>query len=115
MRVQVFGTRKCPETRKTLRFFAERRISTHFVDLKTKAASVGELRRFAQRFGVESLIDRESKRFHDRGLGAAYVGEDRWLTILAEEPLILKTPLVRFEKHVVVGHDPDTFMEWTAR
>lgn len=115
MQVQVFGTRKCAETRKTLRFFAERRIKTHFVDLKTKAASVGELRRFAQRFGVESLIDRESKRYQNKGLGASHFGEDRWLTILSEEPLILKTPLVRFEKHVAVGHDPDTFLEWTAR
>ena len=69
MQVQVFGTRKCAETRKTLRFFAERRIKTHFVDLKVKAASLGELRRFAQKFGVDALVDRGSKRFQDKGLG----------------------------------------------
>ena len=85
MQVQVFGTRKCAETRKTLRFFAERRIKTHFVDLKMKAASVGELRRFAQKFGVEALVDRGSKRFQDKGLGTAHFGEDRWMTILSEE------------------------------
>src|ERR671918_806784 len=63
MEVQVFGIRKSSDTRKALRFFAERRIKTHFVDLQERAASPGELRRFAQKFGVEALVDRGSRRF----------------------------------------------------
>jgi arsenate reductase-like glutaredoxin family protein len=46
--VQIFGTKKSAETRKALRFFAERRVRTHFVDLAERAAALGELRRFAQ-------------------------------------------------------------------
>ncbi len=53
MEVQIFGVRKSAGTRKALRFFAERRVKTHFVDLQVRAASVGELRRFAQKFGIE--------------------------------------------------------------
>jgi arsenate reductase-like glutaredoxin family protein len=59
MEVQIFGVRKSPETRKALRFFAERRVKVHFVDLQERAASSGELRRFAQKFGVEALVDRD--------------------------------------------------------
>ncbi len=36
MEVQVFGIKKSAETRKALRFFAERRIKTHFVDLNER-------------------------------------------------------------------------------
>ena len=79
MEVQIFGIRKSPETRKALRFFAERRVKTHFVDLQERAASPGELRRFAQKFGVEALVDRGSRRFADLGLGAARLSEERWL------------------------------------
>ena len=61
MNLQVFGTRKCADTRKALRFFSERRVKTHFVDLKERAASRGELRRFAQKYGVDALIDRGAK------------------------------------------------------
>ena len=49
MEVQIFGIRKSAETRKALRFFAERRVKTHFVDLQERPASPGELRRFAQK------------------------------------------------------------------
>jgi arsenate reductase (glutaredoxin) len=48
MEVQIFGTAKCADTRKAQRFFKERRAKTHFVDLKVRAASAGELRRLAQ-------------------------------------------------------------------
>lgn len=113
MEVQVFGTRGCAETRKALRFFSERRVRTHFVDLKQRAASKGELRRFAQKFGVETLIDRDAKRFQALGLRQAHYGEARWLEILEEEPMVLRTPLVRQGKEVTVGLDEDAWQQWT--
>ena len=82
MEVQVFGTRSSADTRKALRFFSERRVRTHFVDLKQKPTSKGELRRFVERFGPDALIDRESKRFRTLGLQAAHYGPDQWLEIL---------------------------------
>jgi Spx/MgsR family transcriptional regulator len=112
MQVQVFGTQGCSDTRKALRFFKERRIKTHFVDLRQRAASRGELRRFVQKFGSEALVDRESKRFRALGLHTAHYGDERWLEILEEEPLILRTPLVRHENRLTVGHDEPVWREW---
>ncbi len=84
MEVQIFGVRKSSDTRAALRFFAERRIKTHFVDLNERAASLGELRRFAQQFGVQGLIDHDAKRFAELGLRAAVLSDERWLERLAE-------------------------------
>lgn len=114
MEVQVFGTRGCSDTRKALRFFSERRVKTHFVDLKERAASKGELRRFAQKFGVDALVDRESKRFAALGLKQAHYGEARWLEILEEEPLILRTPLVRRSNDVTIGTQEEVWKGWIS-
>ena len=114
MEVQIFGTRKCAETRKAQRFFAERRVKTHFVDLQQRAASPGELRRFAERFGVDELIDRHGKRYADRGLAHAHLSDDRWLERLAEDPLLLRTPLVRWKHRLTIGFAPDTWTAWLA-
>lgn len=103
MPVQIFGTRKNADTRKAQRFFAERRVPVHFVDLAERAASKGELQRFAQKFGVDALVDRSSRRFLDLGLGPARYGSERWLDILADEPLILVQPLVRNGSKLTVG------------
>ena len=112
MEVQVFGTRKSSDTRKALRFFAERRIRTHFVDLDERAASRGELMRFAQKFGVQRLLDRESRRFQDLGLAHARLSDEHWLEKLQDEPLLLVMPLTRWKNRVAIGEDPTAWNEW---
>lgn len=114
MDVQIFGTRSDAETRKALRFFAERRVRTHFVDLKKRAASPGELRRFAQKFGVTALIDRQSRRFAALGLAHSHLSDARWLEKLAEEPLLLRTPLVRCGARLTVGVAEAEWHAWLA-
>jgi arsenate reductase-like glutaredoxin family protein len=110
--VQIFGTRGCADTRKAERFFKERRIPVHFVDLKKRAASKGELRRFVQKFGVDAVIDRSAKRFRARGLHRAHYSESRWLELLEEEPMVLRTPLVRLGHRLTVGHQEDVWQDW---
>lgn len=114
MEVQIFGVRKSADTRAALRFFAERRITVHFVDLNERAAAVGELRRFAQKFGVAALIDRHSRRFSDLGLGAARLSDERWLEKLSLEPLLLRMPLVRYQHQLTIGPAPETWNAWYA-
>lgn len=115
MEVQIFGVRKSADTRKALRFFAERRIKTHFVDLEERAASPGELRRFAQKFGVAALVDRGSRRFGELGLAAAHLSDERWLERLVDEPLLLRMPLVRQQHQLTIGDAEPTWREWTGR
>ena len=103
MEVQIFGIKKDADTSKALRFFAERRVKTHFVDFAERAASLGELKRFAQRFGVTGLVDRESKRYHELGLAHARYSDDRWLEKLADEPMLLKMRLARSANRLTVG------------
>ena len=114
MDVQIFGVKKNAETRKALRFFAERRVKAHFVDLQERAASRGELTRFAQKFGVLALVDVTSKRFDDLGLRTARYGDERWLQILMDEPLILKMPLVRHGNALTIGAAESTWKSWLA-
>lgn len=115
MEVQIFGRKKDPATRAALRFFAERRVRTHFVDLDQRPAALGELRRFAQRFGVDALVDRASRQFADLGLRAARLSEDAWLGRLAEEPLLLRMPLVRQQQRLTIGPAEAEWRAWVGR
>ena len=112
MEVQIFGTQKSADTRKALRFFKERRVKVHFVDLKVRGASRGELTRFSQKFGVEALLDRESKRFASLGLKTAHYSGEKWLEILSEEPLVLTQPLVRCRNRLTVGPAEEEWKGW---
>jgi arsenate reductase-like glutaredoxin family protein len=114
MTVQIFGFRDCQDTRKAQRFFAERRIPVHFVDLAERPAARGELRRFAERFGAAALIDREGARFKALGLRVAGDSPQRLLDRALTEPRLLRTPLVRNGGKVTVGHAPDDWQAWVS-
>jgi arsenate reductase-like glutaredoxin family protein len=112
MPIQVFGFKDCQDTRKALRFFAERRIPVHFVNLDERPAARGELRRFQERFGAAALIDRESPRFRARGLHVSGDSPERLLERALNEPRLLRTPLVRNGARVTVGPAPDEWRAW---
>lgn len=115
MEVQIFGVRKSADTRKALRFFAERRVKTHFVDLMERPAAMGELRRFFQKFGIALLLDTKSSRFHELGLRHARMSDESWLDKLAMEPLLLRMPLVRSSNQLSIGADESTWKKWMER
>jgi arsenate reductase len=111
MAVQIFGTKKCQDSRKAERWFKERNIRVQFIDLKEKGMSQGELRSVAQRLGAEALIDREGARYRDKGLKFAAPTGPRIEQMLLDDPLLLKTPVVRWPKGATVGYRPD---DWDA-
>jgi arsenate reductase-like glutaredoxin family protein len=115
LEVQIFGIKKSADTRSALRFFSERRIKTHFVDLLERPAALGELRRFAQKFGIMALVDKESRRFGELGLRYAQLSDDRWLEKLSMEPLLLHMPLVRNANQLTVGADEKTWKSWIGQ
>lgn len=109
---QIFGFSDCADTRKALRFFAERRIPVHFVDLEERPAARGELRRFADKFGAAALIDREGPRFRALGLRVAGDSPQRLLERALTEPRLLRTPLVRSGSRVAIGLVPGDWRAW---
>jgi arsenate reductase (glutaredoxin) len=113
--LQIFGTKKCPDTRKTERFFKERRVSYQLIDLAQKGPSAGELRKIANVVGgMDKLIDRDGRRYVDRGLKYAAPTGPRIEQILLDDPLLLRTPIVRAGDRATVGYDDQTWLGWLA-
>lgn len=104
--VQIFGVKNSAATRAAERFFKERRIAIHMVDLKQKPMSPGEIKRFIDRFGLASLIDREGSAYEDAGLKYIRLPDPELLQRIEREPKLLKLPLVRSSTNQLsVGQD----------
>ena len=112
MNVQVFGFKNCQDTRKALRFFSERRLAVHFVDLDERPAARGELRRFQEKLGAAALVNREHPRFRALGLHVSGSSPERILERALTEPRLLRTPLVRGDNRVTIGYAADQWKAW---
>lgn len=105
----MFGLAKSKATRKAQRFFSERRVPVTFVDLRKRDPSPGELRRWVQRFGVEAVLDPDSKAYRDQGLQYVSASEQDWLARMSADPAVLRLPLVRCGRDLAVGDDEDAW------
>jgi arsenate reductase (glutaredoxin) len=107
--IQIFGTLKCRDTQKALRFFKERGIKPHFVDLKEKAISKGELENISKSVKIEDMIDKEGKEYKKLNLDYIVYNTKE---MLLENPLLFITPIVRKGKKSTVGYKPDIWAKF---
>ncbi|TSA26522.1 MAG: ArsC family transcriptional regulator [Ignavibacteriales bacterium] len=109
MNIQIIGVKSCSDTRKAERYFKERRIQFHFRDLNEKGLAKGELENIIRVIPLEELIDREGKQFKKRNLQyMVYNIEEE----LLNDPLLLRTPIVRNGKEVTIGYQPSIWASW---
>lgn len=103
--VQIFGLRKSQASRAAERFFKERGVAVHYVDLAAKPMAPGEIRRFVEKFGLRSLMDREGKAWADSGLAYMTLSDADLLRRIEETPALLRLPLVRAGNRLTAGED----------
>ena len=112
MNVQIFGTKKCFDTKKAERYFKERRVKYQFIDLKEKGMSRGELTKVALAVGgLDRLLDPECRDRQTLALVNYLVERDRLDKVLENQQL-LKTPIVRNGSAATVGYQPDVWKTW---
>ncbi len=113
MNIQIFGTKKCSDTRKAERFFKERGIKFQFVDMKEKGMSKGEFNSVAQTHGgIESMINPDAKDKDVLDL-IKYIAEEDRLEKILENQQVIKTPIVRNGKQSTIGYKPDEWKKWS--
>ncbi len=106
MNVQIFGTKKCFDTKKAERYFKERKIPYQLIDMKEKGMSKGEYNSVRQAVGgTDAMLDENCRNQDALSLIRYIASEDKDDKILENQD-VLKTPIVRN------GKQPDTWKDW---
>ena len=112
MNIQIFGTKKCFDTKKAERYFKERNIKYQFIDMKEKGMSKGEFNSVKRSVGgVDKLINEGHK---DKDLLALlkYLSDEDKEEKILENPQVIVTPVVRNGTKATLGYQPDIWKEW---
>ena len=112
MNIQIFGNKKCFDTKKAERYFKERRVKYQFIDMKEKGMSRGEWDSVRKAVGgVQNMIDDKCK---DKELLTLikYLSENDCTEKVFENQQLIKTPIVRNGKLATIGYCPEIWKEW---
>ena len=112
MNIQIFGKKKCFDTKKAERYFKERRVKYQMIDVTDKGMSRGELISVAQAVkGIDRLLDPDAKDTQTLAL-VSYLADADKLDKVLENQQLIKTPVVRNGKQATVGYQPDVWKTW---
>lgn len=111
MNIQMFGTKKCFDTKKAERYFKERKIKYQFIDLNQKGLSKGELENVKASVSLNNLINMKVKEYKTLNMDkirSSSVKEE----LLLNNPKLYKTPIVRNGKQATIGYEPEVWKNW---
>ena len=112
MNIQIFGTKKCFDTKKAERYFKERNIKYQLIDLKEKGMSKGEYTSVKQAVGGLDIMLNDDCKDKDALVLIKYIAaEDRDEKVL-ENQKVLKSPIVRNGKKATIGYQPEVWKTW---
>ncbi len=112
MNIQIFGTKKCFDTKKAERYFKERNIKYQLIDLKEKGMSKGEYTSVKQAVGGLDVMLNDDCKDKDALAFIKYIAaEDRDEKVL-ENQKVLKSPIVRNGKKATIGYQPEVWKTW---
>lgn len=112
MNIQIFGTNKCFDTKKAMRYFKERNVKYQFIDMKEKGMSKGEYNSVKQAAGgLDAMLDPACKDKDALALIQYIADEDKDEKVL-ENQKVLKTPIVRNGKQATIGFCPEVWKNW---
>ena len=113
MKIQIFGKKKCFDTKKAERYFKERRIPFQSVDLLRYGMSRGEYESVKRAVGgMEPLIDTHSKAYEELYIAHLAYQSDVEEKLL-ENPALFRTPVVRNGREATAGFCPEVWETWS--
>ena len=113
MNIQIFGLKKCFDTKKAERYFKERGVKYQFIDMKEKGMSQGEFNSVKQAIGeVENMINKgcKDKEVLSRIEFASMINKEKRVF---EYQQLIATPIVRNGKQATVGYVPEVWKTWS--
>lgn len=112
MNIQIFGTKKCFDTKKAIRYFKERNIKAQFIDLKEKGLSKGEYTKVKQAVGgLDAMLNPKCNDQDTLARIQYAVDNEKDANVLANQQ-VLKTPIVRNGAKATVGYVPEVWKTW---
>ena len=111
MNIQIFGTKKCFDTKKAERYFKERNINFQFIDIDLKGLSKGELNSVKKSISINELINKDSKDYRKLNLDKIR-SNDMKEEILLKNPKLFISPIVRNSNIATLGYKKEIWDTW---
>lgn len=107
--IKVYGIKNCDSVKKALKFFKEHNLPYTLQDFKEEKVSNEKISSWLTQVDMKSLFNAKSTTYRTLKLKELNLNEEDQKEWLAKNNLLIKRPVVEFNKKVVVGYNEDIY------
>lgn len=107
---RLFGIKNCDTMKRAFAWLDDHSVSYNYHDYKKSGVSGEQLRNWAAQVGWEALLNKRGTTW--RKLAPAQQvdpGEEKALALMAQNPSLIKRPVLEHEKSLLVGFAPESY------
>lgn len=108
--IKVYGIKNCDTMKKAMTWLTDHGVDYEFVDYKKAGVAASRLPDWAAQAGWETLLNRKGltwKKLPEER--RTDVDEAAALALMAEQPSMIKRPVVEVGGELLVGFDPEVY------
>ena len=110
MAVTIYGIKNCDTMKKARAWLDKKGVAYGFHDYKTAGIERGRLEGWAGKVGWETLLNRAGTTFRKLPDAAKQdVDESRAVTLMLEQPSMIKRPVLERGRTLLVGFSPEKY------
>ncbi len=107
----VYGIKTCGSVRKALKFFKEHEIEYEFFDFKKEQVDEAKIRAWLNETRIEKLFNNRGTKYRTLKLKELNLDEEGKIAWLAKENMLIKRPVIEYDKGLIVGFDEELYQK----
>ena len=107
--IKVYGIKNCDSVKKALSFFKKHNLEYKLHDFKIDPVSCDRVSCWLKEIDIKTLFNSRSTTYRNLKLKAMNLDEAAQQEWLCKENLLIKRPVVEFNKKIIVGFNEENF------
>jgi len=107
--IKVYGIKNCDSVKKALSFFKKHNLEYELHDFKENQVSCDTITSWLNKSDIKSLFNSRSTTYRTLKLKELNLDDNDKLEWLCKENMLIKRPVVEFEKNLLVGFNEDNY------
>jgi Spx/MgsR family transcriptional regulator len=107
--IKIYGIKNCDSVRKALKFLKSHGLSYEFIDFRETPVTQETIDSWLEGSDIKRLFNARGTTYRTLKLKEMDLSDDEKRQWLAKENMLIKRPVITFEKHVIIGYNESQY------
>jgi Spx/MgsR family transcriptional regulator len=107
--LKIYGIKNCDSVRKALKFLKAHEIPFEFIDFRETPVRQETIDEWLEKSDIKTLFNTRGTTYRTLKLKEKNLSDDEKRQWLAKENMLIKRPVITFEKQVIIGYNESKY------